>query len=106
MRGKHVKVKSLLEDEDVQHEVLQYLRTSKFGFYLVDFVRYVSDNIFPRLGISRLTPIGYETFYLSLFHACITYILFLSMHIICVIDNALIFQQQNNCPHMAEAHGI
>jgi hypothetical protein len=72
MRGKHVKVKSLLEEEDVQHEVLQYLRTSKFEFYLADFVRYVSDNVFPRLGISRMTPIGYETFYLLLFHVCIT----------------------------------
>jgi hypothetical protein len=98
MRGKHVKVKSLLEDEDVQHEVLQYLRTSKFGFYLVDFVRHVSDNIFPRLGISRLTPIGYETIYLSLLHVCITCILFLSMHIIYVIDNALNFPTAKQLP--------
>jgi hypothetical protein len=72
MRGKHVKVKSLLEDEDVQHEVLQYLRTSKFQFYLADFVRYVSDNVFPTLGISQTTAIGYEIFYLLLFYASIT----------------------------------
>lgn len=72
MRGKHVKVKSLLEEEDVQHQILQYLRTSKFEFYLADFVRYVSDNVFPSLGIRRTTPIWYETFYLLLFCACIT----------------------------------
>lgn len=71
MRGKHAKVKSLLQEEDVQQEVLQYLRTSKFEFYLADFVRYVSDNIFPSLGISRTTPIGYETFFVAL-HARIT----------------------------------
>jgi len=63
MRGKHVKVKSLLKEEDVQHEVLQYLRTSKFEFYLADFVQYVSNDVFPSLGISQATPIGYETFY-------------------------------------------
>jgi len=63
MRGKHVKVKSLLEDEDVQHKILQYLRTSKFEFYLADFVQYVSNDVFPSLGISQATPIGYETFY-------------------------------------------
>ena len=57
-RGKHVKVKSLLEDEDVQHKILQYLRTSKFEFYVADFVRYVSDDVFPSLGISRTLPIG------------------------------------------------
>jgi hypothetical protein len=69
MRGKHVKVKSLLKEEDVQHEVLQYLRTSKFEFYLADFVRYVSDDIFPKLGISRTMPIGYEAFiYYSFMH--------------------------------------
>jgi len=65
MRGKHVKVKSLLEDEDVQHKILQYLRTSKFEFYLADFVNYVSNDVFPSLGISQTTPIGYETFYYS-----------------------------------------
>jgi len=69
MRGKHVKVKSLLKEENVQHEVLQYLRTSKFEFYLADFVHYVSDDIFPKLGISRTMPIGYEAFiYYSFMH--------------------------------------
>jgi hypothetical protein len=62
MRGKHVKVKSLLEEEDVQHEVVQYLRTSKFEFYLADFVHYVSHNVFPNLGISQETSIWYEHF--------------------------------------------
>jgi hypothetical protein len=57
-RGKHVKVKSLLEDEDVQHKILQYLRTSKFEFYVADFVRYVSDDVFPSLGISQRVTIG------------------------------------------------
>jgi hypothetical protein len=41
MRGKHIKVKSLLEDEDVQQRILQYLRTAKFEFYLADFIRYL-----------------------------------------------------------------
>lgn len=84
MRGKHVKVKSLLEDEDVQHQILDYLRTSKFEFYLADFVRYVSDNIFTSLGISRETPIWYAMFYLLLFHAYITLVYwFLSTHVMC-----------------------
>lgn len=84
MRGKHVKVKSLLEDEDVQYEVLQYLRTSKFEFYLADFVHHVSNNIFPNLGINRMTPIGYEMVYLLLFHTRITLVyLLLSMHVMC-----------------------
>lgn len=58
MRGKHIKVKSLLDDEDVRNEIIEYLRFSKFEFYTVDFVRYVSDVIFPKLGINRATPIG------------------------------------------------
>lgn len=85
MRGKHVKVRSLLEDEDVQHQILHYLRTSKFEFYLADFVHYVSDNVFPSLGISRATPIWYAIFYLLLFHAYITQVYwFLSTYVICV----------------------
>jgi hypothetical protein len=62
MRGKHIKVKSLLADEDVQQRILQHLRTVKFEFYLADFVCYVSDHVFPSLGISRETPIGFVTF--------------------------------------------
>jgi hypothetical protein len=62
MRGKHIKVQSLLDDEDVQQKILQYLRSEKFEFYLADFVRYVSNHVFPSLNISRATPIGYVIF--------------------------------------------
>jgi len=71
MRGKHVKLKSLLDDEDVQHKILQYLRMSKFDFYLSDFVNYVSNNVFPCLGISQNTPIGYEAyFFMHVLQSC------------------------------------
>lgn len=58
MRGKHIKVHSLLEDEDIRNEIITYLRVNKFEFYLSDFVNYVSDVIFPKLGINYTTRIG------------------------------------------------
>jgi len=64
MRGKHVKVKSFLDDEDIRHEIINYLRINKFEFYLSDFVNYVSNFIFPKLGINRETKIAYVIFYL------------------------------------------
>ena len=92
-RGKHVKVKSLLQEEDVQHKILQYLRTSKFEFYLADFVHYVSDDVFPSLGMSQTAPIGYEAFYALLFHTCYTsavkYCCYLYMCMYLLIDKAL-----------------
>jgi hypothetical protein len=69
MRGKHIKVRSLLEEEDIQQKILQYLRSKKFEFYLADFIQHVSNDIFPTLGISRSMPIGYEVFCLLLFQA-------------------------------------
>jgi len=57
-RGKHPKVKSLLEDEDVQAEVVSYLRGNKFEFYVADFVNYISNIVFPKLGIERTKQIG------------------------------------------------
>ena len=50
-RGKHCKIKSLLDDEDVQMQVISYLREKKFEFYVADFVDYVTNTIFPSLGI-------------------------------------------------------
>ncbi|RHZ81548.1 hypothetical protein Glove_118g21 [Diversispora epigaea] len=58
MRGKHIKVHSLLEDEDIKNEIVSYLRTNKFEFYLSDFVTYISDVIFPKFDIKRTTRIG------------------------------------------------
>lgn len=57
-RGKHPKVKSLLEDEDVRAEIISYLRKNKFEFYVADFVNYVSNDVLPKLGIERTKPIG------------------------------------------------
>ena len=58
MRGKHIKVKSLLDDEDVRYEIINYLRINKFEFYLSDFINYVSNNVFPKLGIEHKTKIA------------------------------------------------
>lgn len=57
-RGKHPKIKSLLEDEDIQAEIVSYLRENKFEFYVADFVNHVSNVIFPKLGIERANKIG------------------------------------------------
>src|SRR5437016_151935 len=59
MRGKHIKVNSLLDDEDVRYEIVKYLRTNKFEFYVSDFMNYVSDVVFPKLGIEHSIRIGY-----------------------------------------------
>lgn len=56
-RGKHCKVKSLLDDEDIQMEVISYLREKKFEFYVADFVDYITNTIFPSLGIEKKTTI-------------------------------------------------
>jgi len=50
-RGKHCKVKSLLDDEGIQMQVTSYLREKKFEFYVADFVDYITNTIFPSLGI-------------------------------------------------------
>src|SRR5207248_11778346 len=50
---KHQKIKSALNDEDVQIKISQYLRSSKFDFKIHDFINYVSEVIFPSLGYER-----------------------------------------------------
>ena len=57
-RGRHPKIKSFLEDEDIQAEIVLYLHENKFEFYIADFVNYVLDVIFPKLGIDCTTRIG------------------------------------------------
>ncbi len=56
-REKYCKVKSLLDDEDIQMQVTSYLREKKFEFYVADFVDYVTNTIFPSLGIETKTTI-------------------------------------------------
>ena len=56
-RGKHCKVKSLLDDEDIQMQIASYLREKKFEFYVADFVDYVTNTIFPSLGVEMKTTI-------------------------------------------------
>ena len=56
-RRKHCKVKSLLNDEDIQMQVTSYLREKKFEFYVADFVNYITNTIFPSLGVETKTTI-------------------------------------------------
>jgi len=56
-RGKHCKIKSLLNDEDIQIQVTSYLREKKFEFYVADIVDYVTNTIFLSLGIKPKTTI-------------------------------------------------
>ncbi|PKB95594.1 hypothetical protein RhiirA5_302831, partial [Rhizophagus irregularis] len=52
-REKHCKIKSLLDDEDVQMQIATYLHENKFEFYVADFVDYVKNVVFPSLGIEQ-----------------------------------------------------
>ncbi len=56
-REKYCKVKSLLDDEDIQMQVTSYLREKKFEFYVADFVDYVTNTIFRSLEIETKTTI-------------------------------------------------
>jgi hypothetical protein len=58
-RGKHCKIQSLLDDEDVQMQIAAYLRENKFEFYVADFVDYVKNTVFPSLGIEQETTIRF-----------------------------------------------
>ena len=58
MHEKHIKVKSLLDDKDVRYEIINYLHINKFEFYLSDFVNYITNVIFPKLGIEHETKIA------------------------------------------------
>ncbi|PKY54568.1 hypothetical protein RhiirA4_473455 [Rhizophagus irregularis] len=60
-RGKHCKIKSLLDDEDVQMQIATYLHENKFEFYVADFVDYVKNVVFPSLGIEQETTISTRT---------------------------------------------
>ncbi|CAG8742762.1 17712_t:CDS:2 [Rhizophagus irregularis] len=57
-REKHCKIKSLLDDEDVQMQIATYLHENKFEFYVADFVDYVKNVVFPSLGIEQETTIS------------------------------------------------
>lgn len=59
-REKHCKIKSLLDDEDVQMQIATYLHENKFEFYVADFVDYVKNVVFPSLGIEQETTIRFE----------------------------------------------
>jgi hypothetical protein len=60
-RGKHQKIKSALNDEDVQVKISQYLRSKKFNFKIQDFIDHVSEVIFPSLGYEREKKISKNT---------------------------------------------
>ncbi|CAB4401464.1 unnamed protein product [Rhizophagus irregularis] len=60
-REKHCKIKSLLDDEDVQMQIATYLHENKFEFYVADFVDYVKNVVFPSLGIEQETTISTRT---------------------------------------------
>lgn len=67
-RGKHCKIRSLLDDEDIQIKIKEYLRENKFEFYVADFVDYVKNTVFPSLGIEQETTIRFKlkiTFFLN-----------------------------------------
>ena len=55
MCEKHIKVHNLLEDKDICNKIVTYLHVNKFKFYLSDFVNYVSNIIFLKLGIDCTT---------------------------------------------------
>jgi hypothetical protein len=59
-RGKHCKIQSLLNDEDVQIQIVTYLRENKFEFYVADFIDYIKNIVFPSLGIEQETTIRFE----------------------------------------------
>lgn len=59
-RGKHCKIRSLLDDEDVKMQITSYLRENKFEFYVVDLVDYIKNTVFPSLGIEQETTIRFE----------------------------------------------
>jgi hypothetical protein len=58
-RGKHCKIRSLLDDEDVQMQITAYLRENKFEFYVADFIDYVKNTVFPSIGIEQETTIRF-----------------------------------------------
>jgi hypothetical protein len=60
--GKHCKVKSLLDDEDILMQITSYLREKKFEFYVADFVNYITNTIFPSLGIEIKQQLGNFSF--------------------------------------------
>jgi hypothetical protein len=60
-RGKHQKIKSALNDEDIQIKISQYLRSKKVNFRLHDFINHVSDVILPSLGYEKEKKISDRT---------------------------------------------
>jgi len=55
-RGLHVKVKSLLDDEDVDLAVSSYLRANKFAVTPQKLKKHLEEEIFPTLALS-VSPI-------------------------------------------------
>ena len=59
-REKHCKIKSLIDDEDIQMQIAAYLHENKFEFYVADFVDYIKNTVFPSLGVEQETTIRFE----------------------------------------------
>ena len=60
-RGKHQKVVSILNDEDIIIKINQYLHVQKFNLKIPDFINYISNEIFPFVGYERNKKISEAT---------------------------------------------
>src|SRR6185369_14146684 len=60
-RGRHPKIRSLLDDEDVKNQVMHYIHKHKFELDLVKFCDYIQNEIFPGLGVETHCTISNST---------------------------------------------
>ena len=57
---KHCKIKSLINNEDVQMQITTYLCENKFEFYVADFIDHEKNTIFLSLGIEQEITIRFK----------------------------------------------
>lgn len=60
-RGRHQKVQSLLDDEDVKLKVAHYLREKKFNLTVSQFVRFLENEVLPSVGVEKKKTIAEST---------------------------------------------
>jgi len=60
-RGKHQKIKSIINDEDVKMKIARYLRGNRFTLSINNFIKFICDEVFPSLGYERRKEINKDT---------------------------------------------
>jgi len=75
-KGKHL-VGSLLDDEDIQIKISSYLRKEKFNVTVEKFRQFITNDVFPSIGIENQEGIRFISIIINfIMHTMLTFFLY------------------------------